>query len=207
MRILIPLIMAIILCVGLISCGTKDVSAPTIEPSTETTVDATENNMESITPTDKESEYLCLGGMKSDVVPECKVLVREVEKSEYCFVEDKDSQSGYSLKVSEKKRLPCGIANKSEVDTQSEYGETIASGSNINGEKKISYTAVRRTEPASDENDVYFIYVDYGCKNCRAEFLVTLSTKNETTTNDDKATEYAAKIIKQIDFNCPTCCG
>ena len=206
MRILIALIMAIILCVGLISCGTKDVSAPTIESSAETTVDATGDNTESITPTDKESEYLCLGGMKSDVVPECKVLVKEVEKSEYCFVEDKDSQSGYSLKVSEKKRLPCGIANKGEVDTQSEYGETIASGSNINGEKKISYTAVRRTEPASDENDVYFIYVDYGCKNCRVEFLVTLSTKNETTTNDNKATEYAAKIIKQIDFHCPTCC-
>ena len=214
MRIMLPIVMAVLLCVLLISCGAKDVSAPTDTPTesiiqTEGSVE-TDTSENATTPTDtaskEESQYIYLGGTKSDVAPECRVLVKEVEKSEYCFVEDKDSRSGYSLKVSEKKRLPCGIANKGEVDTQSEYGETIASGSNINGEKKISYTAIRRTEPASDENDVYFIYVDYGCKNCRVEFLTTLSTKNETTVNDDKVTEYAAKIIKQIDFHCPTCC-
>jgi len=205
MRIMLPIVMAVLLCVLLISCGTKDVSAPTIEPFTETTVDATENNMENITPTDKESEYLCLGGMKSDVVPECKVLVRSFEDSKIFFVEDKDSRSGYSIQISEKKKLTCNIDSLIDIDTQSTHTETIATGKDMQTQK-MTYKVVRRTKPASEDEDVYFIYINYGCKYCELKFLVALSTNNTAVENDSTVKQYAVDIVNNIECYCPTCC-
>lgn len=205
MRILFSLVMAVVISCTIVSCGVKDVDAPTIDTSVETSVTETnapetEGTVETTEPIE---EYLHIGGMKSDVAPECKVMIKEKKNSEYTFIEDKDGSSGYALKISDKKKLSCSVSTKAEAEELSKYGTEIATGKDADT-SKISYVVIKRTEPKSETEDVYFIFVDYGCKNCKMKYIATLSTKNAD--NDSTAKQYASNIVNWIESYCPTCC-
>ena len=90
MRILFSLVMAVLISCTIVSCGVKDVDAPTIDTSVETSATEIEGAVETTEPIE---EHLHLGGMKSDVAPECKVMIKEKKNSEYAFIEDKDGKS------------------------------------------------------------------------------------------------------------------
>ena len=201
MRVFIAFLMAIVISFTLISCGANDVSAPIIDTSAETDTSQTDATTETTEPVEN---YLHIGGMKSDVAPECKVMIKEKKNSEYTFIEDKDGSSGYALKISDKKKLSCSVSTKAEAEELSKYGTEIATGKDADT-SKISYTVIKRTEPKSETEDVYFIFVDYGCKNCKMKYIATLSTKNAEN-NDSTAKQYASNIVNWIESYCPTCC-